>query len=132
VAGRLPAALRSLRRLSGDADPALRALRKPVRRLVPLSSALRPLSGDLASAVQALQPQLGAVDHITKSAAGCSYAINRFFEWTASVTKFDDGRAEFPRGSVVMSTNSLGAAVRDPNTQPAGGCSPGIAQGAAP
>jgi ABC-type transporter Mla subunit MlaD len=132
AAQRLPGALRSVRRLSAQADPALQALRRPVRRLVPLASALRPVSGDLAAALRALQPQLGAVDHVTRSAAGCSYAINKFFEWTASVTKFDDGRSEFPRGSVVMSTNSFGAAVRDPNTQPAGGCAPGIAQGAAP
>jgi phospholipid/cholesterol/gamma-HCH transport system substrate-binding protein len=125
VAGRLPAALSSLRRLSGDADPALRALRGPVRRLVPLARSLRPLSSRLDRALGTLAPQVGAVDHTTRTVDGCRDALDAFFQWTASVTKFDDGRAQFPRGNATMSVNTAGTAIRDLNQAPAKGCAPG-------
>ncbi|MCW2984565.1 MAG: Mammalian cell entry related domain protein [Conexibacter sp.] len=125
VADRLPGALSSLRRLSGDADPALQRLRQPVRRLTPLASALRPLSAQLHDGLRALAPQVGDVNHVTNSIAGCTYAINAFFQWTASVAKFDDGRGLFPRGNAVMSLNSAGG-LKEPNTYPAPGCSPGL------
>jgi phospholipid/cholesterol/gamma-HCH transport system substrate-binding protein len=132
VANRLPVALSGLRRLSADADPALRALRRPVRRLVPLATSLRPLSARLDHALRALAPQVGAVDHATRTVAGCREAIDAFFQWTASVTKFDDGRGQFPRGNATMSLNTAGTTTKDPNQFPAKGCSPGTPKVATP
>jgi phospholipid/cholesterol/gamma-HCH transport system substrate-binding protein len=132
VADRLPRGLSDLRRLSVDADPALRALRRPVRRLVPLATALKPLAARLDDALRALGPQVGAVHHVTRTTAGCRDALNDFFQWTASVTKFDDGRAQFPRGNATMSLNTFGTTTKDPNQSPAAGCSPGTPKVAEP
>jgi phospholipid/cholesterol/gamma-HCH transport system substrate-binding protein len=126
VADRLPAALETLQQLSQDADPALRALRDPVRRLIPLSRALVPLSGSLSGAMRGLAPQIGAIDHTTRALAGCASSLASFFEWTASVTKFADGRAIFPRGDVVIGLNSGGASAKDPDERPVAGCTPGM------
>jgi phospholipid/cholesterol/gamma-HCH transport system substrate-binding protein len=126
VADRLPAGLTTLRRLSDDADPALQALRDPVRRLVPLSTSIGPLSARLDAAVRTLAPQTGAINHVTSTVAGCTNAIFGFFAWTASVTKFDDGRTLFPRGNAVGSVNSGATSARDPGTTPSGGCAPGM------
>jgi virulence factor Mce-like protein len=132
VADRLPGALTSLRRLSANADPALSRLRGPVRHLVPLAASLRPLSARLDAALRALAPQVADINHTTSSTAGCSYAINKFFEWTASVTKFEDAQTLFPRGNGVLSVNSAGGALDSPNTRPAPGCSPGTPKVAVP
>ncbi len=132
VADRLPTALRSLRRLTTDARPAVAALQEPVRRLTPLSDALRPLARDASGTVDALAPQVGAIDHITTTVGDCTLAIYGFFQWTASITKYDDGRGVFPRGDAVLNTASATGQAKDPLEKPYRGCVPEVPKLAAP
>ena len=133
VAARLPSSLLSLRRLTATARPAVRSLRTPVRRLVPFATALRPASADLQSAMDALRPQTGAIDHVTKSVRGCAVALQGFFQWTASLLKFDDARGGPPgRGDVTFGLDSS-TALADPNTTPmVDSCAPGKPIGGVP
>lgn len=127
AAARLPGALTDLRRLSTTARPAVASLRTPVRRLLPLARALRPSALALSRLVKALLPQLGAIDHVTKSIAGCSDALYGFFQWTASVLKLHDARGVTVRGDFAFGVDSSHAAP-DPNVFPVTGCAPGIAK----
>jgi len=131
VATEVPAALTAIRALSRDADPALDRLRPPGRRLVPFADAVAPLSRELSAAVVALRPQAKAIDHVTKSAAGCGDAIQRFFQWTPSVFKFGDSRAHAARGDFALSldTTSVG---KDPNVFAGKSCAPGAPSRATP
>lgn len=131
VARSLPTALPAVRALGKSADPALDALRRPVDRLVSLARNLAPLARDLDAAVTALRPQMGAIDHVTKSTAGCGQAIQRFFQWTPSVFKFGDSRAHAARGDFAFSIDTASAA-RDPNVFIGKSCAPGAPKRATP
>lgn len=125
VAERLPGSLAGLRRLAGSLQPAVSELRKPVRRLVPLASALRPVSSSLRAATARLRPQTGKIDHVTDSLAGCSVALQGFFQWTASLVKIGDAINGPPgRGDLNVGLDSA-TAVADPNSFVAASCAPG-------
>ncbi|WP_354700082.1 hypothetical protein DSM112329_00345 [Paraconexibacter sp. AEG42_29] len=124
VAKKLPDSLATVRRLTTTAGPAVRALRTPVQKLVPLSDALVPLSRDLDTAVSRLRPQTGTINHVVKTADGCHTGINGFFQWDASMAKYGDVRGPSPRGNVVASVGSTGI-LNDPWEYNPDACVPG-------
>jgi len=127
----LPAGLTAAERLATRALPTLRRLREPVRRLLPLSRTLRPLSSSLRLAVARLAPQLPALDYVTRSVAGCSVALQGFFQWTPSVTKFDDAHGPAVRGDFAIGVDDTSFA-KDPNVRPSPSCAPGGPVGGEP
>jgi phospholipid/cholesterol/gamma-HCH transport system substrate-binding protein len=128
----LPAGLTAARRLALTARPAVRALRTPVQRLTPLADSLVPIAADLDSTFTSLRPQAGAIDHVTKSVAGCAVALQGFFQWTASLVKFDDARqGPGGRGDLALSLGS-GATLADPNIEAPKSCAPGGPVGGTP
>jgi virulence factor Mce-like protein len=131
VAEELDTALPAVRSLTKTADPAVAALRRPVKELVPLSRALRPLSAGLLRTVDALSPQLGSIAKVTTSLADCPLSFYGFFQWTASVTKFNDARGTYPRGDFAFGADSVGG-VRDPQVAPSPSCLPGTVKRAEP
>ncbi|WP_354701413.1 hypothetical protein DSM112329_01725 [Paraconexibacter sp. AEG42_29] len=128
AAGDLTDALPAVRRLADHADPAVRALARPVVALQPLARDLRPLARDLSTALVALQPQVADVDRVTKSAAGCKLPLQRFFQWTPSVFKMGDAKGVGPRADVTLAVESSGIA-RDPRLFAGKSCAPGIQLG---
>jgi phospholipid/cholesterol/gamma-HCH transport system substrate-binding protein len=131
AAQRLPAGLTATRRLADAALPAARRLRQPVRRLVPLSESLGPLSTHLSTAVARLRPQIPAFDYATRSVAGCSTALQGFFQWTPSVTKFHDARGPSVRGDFALGVDGTTFA-SDPNVRALPSCAPGVTVGGEP
>lgn len=131
AAERLPAGLSAVRSLSAKATPAVRALRTPVRRLVPLARVLRPAAANLETAVTALRPQIPALDHVTTTADDCAVAIQGFFQWTPSVTKFGDARGTTIRGDVTTGFDSSGS-FDDPQVRALESCAPGAPIGGEP
>jgi len=133
AARRLPAGLLALRNLSAALRPAVTALRQPVHRLVPLAQALDPAAANLKSAVASLAPQVPAVNHVTQTVAGCMVAVEGFFQWTSSLTKFDNALGGTTgRGDFTVALDSSGS-VPDPNViQSPHSCAPGSPLGGAP
>jgi len=119
TARRLPAGLDAALALARDARPAVTALQTPVRRLLPLTRVLRPVAADLDGALAALAPQVPAIDHVTAALDRCtkSSAVQNFFQWTPSVTKFEDNHGATVRGDLVASVGSA-TVVRDPGLEP--------------
>ena len=128
---RLPAALTAVRKLAERAQPVVRELREPVRRLGPLSETLPPLSADLQGAVEALRPQIPALDYVTRSASLCSAGIQGFFQWTPSVLKFYDAHGPSLRGDFAVGVDDTTIA-KDPNVRALPSCAPGAPVGNAP
>lgn len=124
VADELPTSLPAVRRLADHADPAVRALERPVEALKPLVRDLRPLASDLSVSLAALRPQIADIDHVTKSAAGCTYPLQRFFQWTPSVFKMGDAKGVGPRADVTLAVESSGVA-RDARLFAGKSCAPG-------
>jgi virulence factor Mce-like protein len=125
VADELPSALRSLRSLNSDLAPAVQRLRRPVTRLVPFARALRPVADDLEATATALLPQLRSFDYATTALAKCKKAVQDFFQWNASLTKFGDPRGPVPRGNLAVNSPDTGA----PGLQkrsPAKNCAGGV------
>jgi ABC-type transporter Mla subunit MlaD len=131
VADRLPSGLASIKGLSGDARPAVRALREPLTALVPLSKSLKPLSQSLSGSVTALRPQLPDVALATKDVAGCPVAAYMFFQWTASITKFDDAMGAYPTGDFGFGADSL-SGVKSPGRSASPSCARGGPKGSEP
>jgi ABC-type transporter Mla subunit MlaD len=131
VTAQLPAGLRSLRRLSAAADPAVRRLVEPVQRLVPLSQGLRPLSGNLQRAITLLEPQVPDIEHIVTSVAGCPVALQGFFQWTPSVTNIWGPDGPGVRGDFAFGADNT-TLVEDPNVDASPSCAPGSPTGGVP
>lgn len=132
AAARLPDGLAAVRSLSVTARPAVRALRSPVRRLRPLANTLRPVTDQLDAALAALRPQTRAIDHVTRTTKSCAVAIQAFFQWTASLTKFDDETSgPGGRGDLNLGLDSSGAN-SDPNVYKPASCAPGEPIGGRP
>ncbi|MCW3016407.1 MAG: Mammalian cell entry related domain protein [Solirubrobacterales bacterium] len=106
VANHLDGALTDLRNLNKVAAPAVRALQRPVTRLVPLSTALAPLSTNLRTTVDILRPQTDTVAKVARDLADCRKGIQGFFQWDASMMKFGDARGVVPRGNLVIGATS--------------------------
>lgn len=128
VARRLDASLTSLRELNDAAGPAVDALGRPVRRLVPLAQTLQPLSANLATAIEQLQPQIDTVNKVTRGLAACKKGFQGFFQWNASMSKFGDSRGGVPRGNVVVGAQSS-SVLNDPNEYAPQACVPGKPMG---
>ncbi|MCW3066595.1 MAG: Mammalian cell entry related domain protein, partial [Solirubrobacterales bacterium] len=125
VADRLGSGLDALRSFGAAADPALLALRTPVKRLVPLADSLRPFAAKLASSATNLLPQVPDLNHIVKDFAACQLGLYSFTHFTASLLKYVDSRGAYPRGDLIVDLNSLGGQTADPNTKATPGCTPG-------
>lgn len=121
VAGNLERGLAAVRGISSDARPALAALRSPLKELVPLSDNLRPFSQRLADGITTLRPQTDDVALLTKDIAGCPVAAYMFFQWTASITKFDDSLGAYPTGDFGFGADSL-SGVKSPGRSASPSC----------
>jgi ABC-type transporter Mla subunit MlaD len=138
VASTLPGGLTAVRNLSDTALPAVRALQPPVQKLVPLTQALRPFAQNLQQAIAQLSPQVPAIDHVTRTVAGCSVALQGFFQWTPSVTKMWTTVGPGVRGDFAFGADNTGL-IKDPNVSASPSCAqggptggqpgPGLAQG---
>jgi len=117
-------ALADLRALNATAAPAVRALQTPIRRLVPLSQALRPLSANLSAAISALAPQMDTVAKVTRGLAACEQGVQGFFQWDASMVKYGDARGPAPRGNLATGSPA--------NLRAVPACTPGPAIGGRP
>jgi hypothetical protein len=109
----------------------VRALRPPVNHLRPLAHALVPAVASLDTALTALRPQIPAIDHTTKTVAGCAVPLQGFFQWTPSTTKFSDARGMIIRGDAAFSLETSGE-INDPNVRALPSCAPGAAVGRQP
>jgi ABC-type transporter Mla subunit MlaD len=125
VASQLDGGLSALRAISHDAQPALSALPGPLGELVPLSSELRPFAAQLSSAVSTLRPQMPQLATITSEVAGCPIAPYMFFQWTASITKFEDAMGPYPTGDFGFALDTI-PGLKDPG----GAASPSCVSGA--
>jgi ABC-type transporter Mla subunit MlaD len=108
VADRLPEALKAVRSLTKAATPAVRALERPVERLVPLSRTLEPTAQALNEAVTRLQPQTDTLEKVITTASKCLPEIYGFMAWDASMAKFGDSLGAGPRGNAVFGAQSAG------------------------
>jgi ABC-type transporter Mla subunit MlaD len=124
AAQKLPGGLAALRSLADVALPAVKALRPPVADLVPLSRQLRPAATSLRASINDLRPQAPALEYVTKSVAGCSAALQGFFQWTPSVTKFDDATGPAIRGDFAFGVDNTSFA-KDPQSSASPSCAPG-------
>jgi virulence factor Mce-like protein len=124
VADNLSTSLGALRRVSAAANPAVSSLETPVQKLVAFAKPLVPISSDLQSAVASLTPQVGAIDHVTKSLAACGKGVQGFFQWNPSIAKYGDTRGTAPRGNVAVGAQSSGF-LTDPFEFAPDTCSPG-------
>ena len=106
VAFRRPArlldpALHALARLSEDARPGFRSLRRVTRRLLPLAQVTVPLARDLELALRNLRRSAPRLDRSTQAIVPCMLPVQKFFHWSASIGKFSDANAVYPRGEAV-------------------------------
>lgn len=131
VADRLPAGLLAARQISSDAQPALAKLQPTVPALSLLAKYLAPGALGLDQTTHRLLPQIPAIAHAVRTTAGCSAAIQGFFQWTPSVMKLGDARGAVVRGQAVVGLASTGA-VKDPMVIPRGSCAPGTPVGGVP
>jgi phospholipid/cholesterol/gamma-HCH transport system substrate-binding protein len=125
VAAALPAGLSSLERLGPDLSAGAAALRRPMPRLRQLVRASGPLAHDLGQAFSHLRPAAPRLDRITAQIVPCELAVQKFFQWSLSVTKFYDVHGAFPRGQDIAGANTAGGQVRDPELRAYPGCAKG-------
>lgn len=118
TAAALEPALRALEDLSAQAQPAFASLRRVTARLTPLAREASPLARDLAPTFKRLRSSAPKLNRITRVLVPCMYPVQKFFQWSASVGKFSDANAVYPRGEGVSYSPS------DP-PDPAPSCAPG-------
>ena len=63
--------------------------------------------------------------------SACPQVPYAFFNWTASVTKFEDSQGHYPRGDFGFGIDTL-PTTKDPNVVKEQGCSPGYILGGEP
>jgi phospholipid/cholesterol/gamma-HCH transport system substrate-binding protein len=131
VAANLSSGLDAVRAVASAADPAVTALRRPLRALVPLSTKLRPLAQELARSTANIDPQTADIAKITTDTAGCPMAAYQFFQFTASLTKYEDAFGVYPRGDFGLAADTL-SGVKDPFVTASKSCAPGPVLGATP
>jgi ABC-type transporter Mla subunit MlaD len=131
VADRLPSALADLRSFAASANPAVVALRTPVVRLVPLSRQLKPFSAALASSLTEIKPQTGYVHSVTTDLVACKQTLYEFFNWNASVFKFQDPFGTYSRGDFGFGVYTV-PTMKDPQVIAGPGCAGGVTIGGVP
>jgi ABC-type transporter Mla subunit MlaD len=108
VADRLPQSLRDIRALTSRATPAVDALQRPVRALVPLARTLVPVSQNLSASVTRLLPQVPSLTKAVDDVGACLPDLDGFMKWDASMAKFGDALGAAPRGNAVIGAQSSG------------------------
>ena len=103
----LAPALRALERLSPVAQSGLAALDRPLPQLTSLLDAATPTANGLAGAFASLTPQAPRLDHVTAAIVPCELAVDKFFNWTLSTTKFSDFNGIIPRSIGVLTPAQL-------------------------
>jgi virulence factor Mce-like protein len=106
VAHALAPALASLERLSPVATTALAALDRPLPSLTALLRSATPLAGDLDRSFTQLTPQAPQLDRVTSTLVPCELAVQKFFQWTLSVSKLSGLQGDMQRGVGLLSTNT--------------------------
>jgi phospholipid/cholesterol/gamma-HCH transport system substrate-binding protein len=99
VANDLPQGLTNLENLASSANPAIVKLETPVRKLLPLATALQPFSSHLSNALTLIKPQLTDVNTATTAVAACTLEINEFWNWDQSMSKWTDELGPMVRGN---------------------------------
>jgi virulence factor Mce-like protein len=107
VSTQVSAALTALASLNHSAAPAVRALHRPIDKLVPLSAALLPVAQDLQRSLPILHRQIPPVSRTVNDLVTCKKGIEMFFQGTASLGKFGDARGPVPRGNLAAGVQSL-------------------------
>lgn len=128
VAKALPAGLGALERFGPDAAAGLNALDRPLPRLRGLLASSEPLAEQLASAFAKLRPQAPRLDRVTAAIGPCEQAVEKFFQWSLSVTKFADIHGVFPRGQDVAGGETAGGAAPTPGLTQSPSCTKTVAR----
>jgi ABC-type transporter Mla subunit MlaD len=107
VAEALGPALTALERLSPTARTALAALDQPLPGLTRLLAATRPLATRLGRSFATLRPQTPELDRATSAIIPCETAVQKFFQWTLSVSKLSGLHGDMQRGIGMFGPQSL-------------------------
>ena len=111
VARALSPALSTLRRLSPIATTALSALDWPLPSLTALLRAATPVAGRLGSSFGALRPQAPQLDRVTAAILPCELAVQKFFQWTLSVSKLSSLHGDMQRGLALAGAQTVTGAL---------------------
>jgi virulence factor Mce-like protein len=106
VARALGPALASLQQLSPVANQALAALDRPLPGLTGLLGATTPLANRLSRSFSLLRPQAPQLDHVTAAILPCELAVQKFFQWTLSVSKLSGLHGDMQRGLALIGAES--------------------------
>jgi virulence factor Mce-like protein len=98
VADALAPALAALEQLSPTAQRALAALDRTFPGLTRLVRATEPLSTRLGRSFSLLRPQVPRLDNATAALLPCETALQKFFQWTLSVSKMSGLHGDMQRG----------------------------------
>ena len=107
TADALGPALAALERLSPTANTALAALQSTMTPVRALLSSATPLAGRLASAFGRLRHSVPQLYADTTQLLPCKVAVEKFFQWTLSVSKLSTIRGDMQRGVGLVSPQSL-------------------------
>ena len=107
VADALAPALASLKRIAAPAQTSLAALDHTLPGLTRLTNAAEPLSVNLAQTFSSLRPQAPELDRATAALVPCETALQKFFQWTLSVSKMSGLHGDLQRGLAVISPQTL-------------------------
>jgi ABC-type transporter Mla subunit MlaD len=111
VADALAPALSALQRLSPTATTALGALDRTLPGLTHLLSGARPLATWLGRSFTLLRPQAPELDRATAAIHPCETAVEKFFQWTLSVSKLSGLHGDMQRGVGLLGPQSAAGLV---------------------
>jgi virulence factor Mce-like protein len=111
VAGALAPALRALKQLSPIAQTALSALDRPLPGLTRLLLSTSPLADQLTRSFAGLRPQAPELDRTTAAILPCETAVQKFFQWTLSVSKMSGLHGDMQRGVGLAGPQTLAGLV---------------------
>ncbi|HWF53880.1 MAG TPA: MlaD family protein [Solirubrobacteraceae bacterium] len=100
-------ALSALQRFSPTADAALGALARTLTPLRHLLSSSGPVALRLGSAFAALRPAVPQLYADTTTLLPCELAVEKFFQWTLSVSKLSSYQGDMQRGLGLISPQSV-------------------------
>jgi virulence factor Mce-like protein len=111
VADALAPAMGALERLSPTATTALGALDRALPGLANLLADTRPLATGLGRSFARMRPQSPQLDRVTAAIHPCETAIQKFFQWTLSVSKMSGLHGAMGRGVSLFGPQSVAGLV---------------------
>lgn len=100
-------ALNALTQLAPTAQRSLGALDRSLPGLTHLVTATRPLARGLNSAFGTLRPQAPELDRATAKVLPCETVVQKFFQWTLSVSKLSGLHGDMQRGVGLLGPQSV-------------------------